>query len=608
MHDGHPVPATTDTELAYAPGIVDAEGRVPESRELAAAAGEDVARAILASEDLPIAVRDAAFDRAARLVCRTLGAPMAIVSVVGANWQVVAGGHGLDDALETRRVTPLTHSLCQYVVKLDQPVVLPDTSASAELADNLARQDLGIRAYLGVPLRDFDGRPVGSVSACEVRPRAWTEADLAALQDVADSCTAEIAVRAESQYARRLVHHSTMLSDTAEALATALSAEEIAGHVTDAVTNGFGARSRLLHVVDAGPRTTLVDAATTERVAGPWPTSWDQAVTESASQALDASGRAVTDGAVRHLVLPLRTSGSVRGLLELTWDDAYPIGPAERLTLDALARAVAGALERAAFLEPRTRMVRTLQEAMLTELPQPDHLEIQARYVPATLGHSVGGDWYDALVRPDGSVVLAVGDVTGHDEVAAATMGQLRGLLRAFAFDRDEDPDAVLARLDRANAGLDLDALATAVVARLRPVGLPGVAGHWDVTGSNAGHPPPLMRHADGTVDVLSEPADLLLGMDADTRRTAGGVRLLEGDTLFLYTDGLVEARERGARVGITELADALARSDQGSLREMLDAVIGFMRTSGSVVDDVCLLAVRLHDTLATKATSLGAA
>ena len=116
------------------------------------------------------------------------------------------------------------------------------------------------------------------------------------------------------------------------------------------------------------------------------------------------------------------------------------------------------------------------------------------------------------------------------------------------------------------------------------------------------------MRHADGTVDVLSEPADLLLGMDADTRRTAGGVRLLEGDTLFLYTDGLVEARERGARVGITELADALARSDQGSLREMLDAVIGFMRTSGSVVDDVCLLAVRLHDTLATKATSLGAA
>lgn len=602
MHDGHAVPATTDAMLADAPGIVDAGGHIPESRELAAAAGEHVARAVLLSSDLPIAVRDAAFDRAARLVCRTLDTPTAIVSVVGHDWQVLAGGHGLAVPWESRRITPLTHSLCQYVVKLDQPVVLPDTAASTELADNLAERDLGVRAYLGVPLRDADGRAVGSVAALSPQPRAWTEEDLAALEDVADACTAEISVRAEAEYARRLVHHTEVLADATLALSFALSAADIVGHVGAAVADGFDATARLLHVVDAGRRRALVDAATGEPVTAQ-PARWERALGDGITRVYDADD-AETSRAAALLVLPLRTSGPVRGLLELRFARPRHLDMAERLTLDALGRATAGALERAALLEPRARMVRTLQEAMLTDLPQPDHLEIRARYVPATRGHSVGGDWYDALVRPDGSVVLAVGDVTGHDEVAAAIMGQLRGLLRAFAFDRDEEPDAVLTRLDAANKGLDLDALATAVVARLRAVGLPGLNGYWDVTWANAGHLPPLMRHADGTVEVLSEPADLLLGMDATAVRSAARTALREGDTLFLYTDGLVETRERAARDGISELAAALSVSGGAELADVLDSVVARMRTSGSV-DDVCMLAVRLHSSAAQKAESL---
>ena len=98
-----------------------------------------------------------------------------------------------------------------------------------------------------------------------------------------------------------------------------------------------------------------------------------------------------------------------------------------------------------------------LQEAMLTELPDPHDLHLVARYVADTDTDQVGGDWYDAAVLPAGATMVAVGDVIGHDISAAASMGQLRGLLRAVAWDREEPPSMVLARVERGMSGLHVD-------------------------------------------------------------------------------------------------------------------------------------------------------
>jgi chemotaxis family two-component system sensor kinase Cph1 len=102
------------------------------------------------------------------------------------------------------------------------------------------------------------------------------------------------------------------------------------------------------------------------------------------------------------------------------------------------------------------RAAVTLQRSLLSEPPTPDHLEVAVRYVPAARDAQVGGDWYDVFQQPDGSTVLVIGDVVGHDTEAAASMGQLRGLLRGITYDSDDSPAGVLQRLDRAMAGLQL--------------------------------------------------------------------------------------------------------------------------------------------------------
>ena len=85
-----------------------------------------------------------------------------------------------------------------------------------------------------------------------------------------------------------------------------------------------------------------------------------------------------------------------------------------------------------------------LQQALLTPPPEPDHLHVAVRYQPAGHEAQVGGDWYDAFLQPDGATMLVIGDVVGHGSDAAAAMGQLRGLLRALAYDNDEPPAATL--------------------------------------------------------------------------------------------------------------------------------------------------------------------
>ncbi len=188
--------------------------------------------------------------------------------------------------------------------------------------------------------------------------------------------------------------------------------------------------------------------------------------------------------------LPLLVAGDVPGTLSLVWDRPRTPTPAEEGLVLALARYTAQAVARAVLLAEQESVATTLQRALLGELPAPAGLELAARYLPSSAGAQVGGDWWDAFEDSDGAPVLVIGDVTGHDVRAAATMGQLRAMLRGFAFEAGEPPAHALGRLDAAVAGLRVGALATAVVARVDP----GDDGGRVLSWSNAGHPPPLLR------------------------------------------------------------------------------------------------------------------
>ncbi|WP_029430242.1 SpoIIE family protein phosphatase [Blastococcus sp. URHD0036] len=233
-----------------------------------------------------------------------------------------------------------------------------------------------------------------------------------------------------------------------------------------------------------------------------------------------------------------------------------------------------------------------LQHSMLTAPPAVAGCQVVVRYVPAAAGADIGGDWYDAFAQEDGTTVLAIGDVVGHDRHAAAAMGQVRSLLRGISHATGAAPAEVLTRLDRAITGLVPGVMATAIVARLeRPAGIS--AGAVLMRWSDAGHPTPVVIAPDGAVQVLDLPGDLLLGVDASSARSDRCLLLPAGSTVLLYTDGLVERRDRDLDTGTGELVAVLEQAGGLPLEELCDRVLERLFLPDAE-DDVALLALRV--------------
>jgi serine phosphatase RsbU (regulator of sigma subunit) len=204
----------------------------------------------------------------------------------------------------------------------------------------------------------------------------------------------------------------------------------------------------------------------------------------------------------------------------------------------------------------------------------------------------VGGDWYDAFLQQDGTLVVVIGDVVGHDTAAAAAMGQLRGLLRGIAHHSGAGPAEVLRGLDEAVTQMHTDTLATAAVARLET--MDGVACAARLRWANAGHPPPMLLAPDGSVAVLGGPlGDLMLGVDPSAERAESVADLSPGTTVLLYTDGLVERRGSTLDDGMDRLVGHLRDLAGTSLEELCDALLERM-VQGTPQDDVALVAVRV--------------
>jgi PAS domain S-box-containing protein len=298
--------------------------------------------------------------------------------------------------------------------------------------------------------------------------------------------------------------------------------------------------------------------------------------------------------------LPLQVQGRLLGSLSIGWDAPQRFPADEVALLGAFAAQCSQALERIQQrqLERESatatrRLAEALQRSLLTEPPQPDHLEIAVRYLPAAQEAQVGGDWYDAFLLPDGATVLVVGDVSGHDRDAAAAMAQLRNVLRGVAHSLGDPPAALLTGLDRAMEGLAVGALATAVLGRLEQTGASAERGERVLRWSNAGHLPPLLLAADGTASLLEHEPDLLLGLDPETPRADHAQLLEAGSTVLLYTDGLVERRGASLAQGLEWLRCTAEELAGGSLQQLCDGLLADL--SGTLEDDVALLAVRAH-------------
>lgn len=154
-----------------------------------------------------------------------------------------------------------------------------------------------------------------------------------------------------------------------------------------------------------------------------------------------------------------------------------------------------------------------MQNHLLPQLPRVPGLRMTARYLPAPDASQVGGDWYDAFSLSDGATALAVGDVVGHDLEAAAGMAQLRNMLRAYAWAHKEPPSRIVDRLDEAVMHITDVSMATMILARVEARD----DGHWELTWTNAGHPPPLLISHDGLAHFLTDGHGILLGTGVRT-------------------------------------------------------------------------------------------
>jgi len=292
------------------------------------------------------------------------------------------------------------------------------------------------------------------------------------------------------------------------------------------------------------------------------------------------------------VVLPLSAEGRTFGVLTLYLDDDRTLSDEDLDTARQVATEAGRAVARVHRQSQQAQLAEALQRSLLTDPPAIGDVQIVVRYVPAAEAARVGGDWYDAFPQRDGTPVLVIGDVVGHDTAAAAAMGQLRALLRGIAHFSGAGPSEVLRGLDEAIADMHTDTLATAAVARIESTGTQD--GVRRLRWANAGHPPPIVLAPDGRTTVLGGPiGDLMLGVDCAAVRPESVRDLLPGSTVLLYTDGLVERHGSTLDVGTALLCELLRRFAHLPVGELCDALLDGM-LQGRRQDDVAIVAVRL--------------
>ena len=567
---------------------------------------------------------DAAFDRIAVLVRRLVDVPVALVTVLDADRQYLPGVIGLPEPLIDTREMPLSLSLSQHVVEDGRSLVVPDLRADPRMRHHRAVHDLGAIAFAGVPLTDSDGLVLGTLAVMDREARDWTRSEIELLFELGEVCSSELRLWIAREIADEARRHAesahnqlSLLGELTEALGATMDIDEalsrlgrtVAGRLSDwcfvalAEPSGSvrhvsaahhdpayaGDAQRLAELAAAAPGEMKALVAAVQRATLP--------IRQETADLASLDGR-VSDARIAeimqrigfgsYLVAPITgpVGRRIIGMVILVnGPDRGPFGDAEERTATEIGRRAGLAVDNSRLYGRQRHVAEVLQHSMLPELPDIPGVQLHATYLPAQVGDSVGGDWYDAFRQPDGSVMLAVGDVAGHDIEAAATMGQVRNLVRGDAYGRDDAPGPLLSQLDRALHGLGVPAAATAVLARVRQE-----KDDYALEFANAGHPPPVLLRPDGEIEVWWESPEPLLGLMPHEGRSTHRRLVRPGSTLLLYTDGLVEHPAQLIDEGIRRISTVLQGHPAAAVDDLCASLIA---TATRRDDDIALMVVR---------------
>jgi GAF domain-containing protein len=499
------------------------------------------------------------------------------------------------------------------VVRTARPMVLRSVGEIVRRFPDLEEGDVDLdvdRCMIALPLQ-VAGRVIGVVTMSFTGGRDFDDAEVEFYQILADTCAQAIdRINAVAEAADRQAK-LTFLADASAELARSLDYQATLRKVARLAVPDFAdwcsiqlledGRLRTLAVAHIDPAKVAL-AEDLQRRYPPDPdapqgaynvvrTGESELIPEVPDEMLVAATsdeehlRLARELNLRSaLTVPLKARDRVLGVITwVTGDTGRRFGPTDLVFGEDLARRAAVAIDNAQLHSELRETAVRLQRAVLPErLPTPRGWAVAASYRPA--GRTdVGGDFYDVVTWPDGRLGVFVGDVMGRGFAAAAAMASMRAAIRAYIA-VDPDPAAVLGKLDRMFARYGLGQLVTMVYGVLEPA-------EDRLVLVNAGHPPPVVMHHDGSVQELPAGDSAPLGVDGQTR-AALHVPFAPGDTLIAFTDGLIERRTEDIDLGQRRLLEHCSglRPDQvpDRLEDLVDRVRDHTRD-----DDVA--AVALH-------------
>ncbi|MGQ0847396.1 MAG: GAF domain-containing SpoIIE family protein phosphatase [Sporichthyaceae bacterium] len=453
--------------------------------------------AAVAATDLLDTPPDEAFDRLTTLAAMLLSAPSAFVTIVDERrsfWKSCVGAA----AASGLRQNAVEESFCQYVIASGEALLVGDAPNHPLTRDNPAVRQMGIGAWAGHPLHSPDGEVLGTFCVVDGAQREWTARDLQILQTLAQAASGEVALRMATRSAQLQSRRHELVNRAMAALNLRLEPAAELQALVRAVVPDLADLATVHLLVDPVPpghppdRPVHTDRFAVEAVEGIDGPPLEKNLRWDAGDPIydvlahgglhvvglapadiaewthrDSADDALAAGMHRLALVPVVVDGLAVAVASFALFGDRPSWTAEDLgLLGEIAEYAAVALGHGMTYERSRHTALVLQRSLLSDPPAVDDLEICVHYQPAGRDE-VGGDWYDVFEPRSGQVALAVGDVVGHDIVAAAAMGQLRGVLRTLTVEGSTDPGTVLDRLAAINERLAITTFATVLLARL---------------------------------------------------------------------------------------------------------------------------------------------
>lgn len=496
------------------------------------------------------------------------------------------------------------------VIRSGETLVLLGRDAISARYPDLERAAEGERSMIALPLR-LTGRTIGVVTWSFPGRRRMDVAEMDFYGVIADSCAQAIErIRAQQESARQ-AGRVQFLADATSKLSESLDYQRTLAEVTRMAVPTFADWCAIDLVEDDRLHRLAVEHIDPDKVAlavelqGRYPAErdaggvWDVVRTGEALLVAEVTDEMIASTAKdqEHLrlllalqlrsviIVPLVARGNVLGAMTMVMSESERHYEQSDLGfVSDLGRRAAIAIDNSDLHTETLEAAERLQRAVLPELPvEIPGWEFASYYSPAGRTE-VGGDFFDVFALPDGRLVTFVGDVMGRGIRAAAAMAQMRAAIRAYVA-VDPDPDYVLGRMDRLFTAYDVGQLVTLVYLLVN-------TRHDEVSMMNAGHPPPVVLRADGSVVQLPSTGGPPLGTMGGEDREVTSFQLRRGDLVLAFTDGLIERRGEDIDVGQRRVVDAVTALGSGPLSDRLEELVTQIRDH-TRSDDVAALALR---------------